>query len=394
MRRSPNRPPPLEGLRVPFVDLGPSNGAVKRLVLERIDEMIERGDFTNGEAVAEFERALAGHMGRQHCVAVSSGLDALRLSLLASGLDRGDGVIVPAMTFAATFEAVIQAGGTPLVVDVAEGDYNLEVAGAELAAPNGATHILPVHLYGQMADMRRLSGVAERHGLEIIEDACQAHGARRDSLSAGSVGLTAVFSFYPTKNLGAMGDAGALVTDDSALAEHARALRVHGETQKYHHEYVGYTARMDTMQAVVLLEKLPLLEKWNNERRVAAKFYTDSLGDLESLGLRLPPEPAGSESVWHLYVVRTSDREQLAAFLADQGIQTGRHYPEPPHLAPAYRNLGLGAGDFPVAEALAREGLSLPLFPGITETQLARVCEAVRTYFAMGAGRRTLAGTG
>jgi dTDP-4-amino-4,6-dideoxygalactose transaminase len=367
---------------------------VKRLVLERIDEMIERGDFTNGEAVAEFERALAGHMGRQHCVAVSSGLDALRLSLLASGLDRGDGVIVPAMTFAATFEAVIQAGGTPLVVDVAEGDYNLEVAGAELAAPNGATHILPVHLYGQMADMRRLSGVAERHGLEIIEDACQAHGARRDSLSAGSVGLTAVFSFYPTKNLGAMGDAGALVTDDSALAEHARALRVHGETQKYHHEYVGYTARMDTMQAVVLLEKLPLLEKWNNERRVAAKFYTDSLGDLESLGLRLPPEPAGSESVWHLYVVRTSDREQLAAFLADQGIQTGRHYPEPPHLAPAYRNLGLGAGDFPVAEALAREGLSLPLFPGITETQLARVCEAVRTYFAMGAGRRTLAGTG
>ena len=394
MHESPNRPSPLEGLRVPFVDLGPSNGAVKGRVLERIDEMIDRGDFTNGEAVAEFERALAGHVGRQHCVAVSSGLDALRLSLLASRLDRSDGVIVPAMTFAATFEAVIQAGGTPLVVDVADDDYNLEVAGTELAAANGATHILPVHLYGQMADMRGLSGVAERHGLDIVEDACQAHGARRDSLSAGSVGLTAVFSFYPTKNLGAMGDGGALLTDDDALAEHARALRVHGETRKYHHEYVGYTARLDTMQAVVLLEKLPLLETWNGERRVAAEFYTDTLADLESLGLRLPPEPAGSESVWHLYVVRTSDREQLAAFLADQGIQTGRHYPEPPHLAPAYRNLGLGPGDFPVAEALAREGLSLPLFPGITETQLARVCEAVRTFFAMGARRRTLAGTG
>jgi dTDP-4-amino-4,6-dideoxygalactose transaminase len=394
MRRSPNRPSPLEGLRVPFVDLGPSNGAVKRRVLERIDETIDRGDFTNGEAVAEFERALAGHVGRQHCVAVSSGLDALRLSLLASGLDRGDGVIVPAMTFAATFEAVIQAGGTPLVVDVAEDDYNLEVPGTELAAANGATHILPVHLYGQMADMRGLSGVAERHGLDIVEDACQAHGARRDSLSAGSVGLTAVFSFYPTKNLGAMGDGGALLTDDDALAEHARALRVHGETRKYHHEYVGYTARLDTIQAIVLLQKLPLLEQWNDERRVAAKFYTDSLGDLEPLGLRLPPEPAGSESVWHLYVVRTSDREQLAAFLAAQGIQTGRHYPEPPHLAPAYRNLGLGPGDFPVAEALAEEGLSLPLFSGITETQLARVCEAVRTFFAMGARRRTLAGTG
>src|SRR5829696_5569339 len=172
--------------------------------------MIDRGDFTNGEAVAEFERALAGHVGRQHCVAVSSGLDALRLSLLASGLDRGDGVIVPAMTFAATFEAVIQAGGTPLVVDVAEGDYNLEVAGTELAAANGATHMLPVHLYGQMADMRRLSGIAERHGLEIVEDACQAHGARRDGMAVGDAAAAATFSFYPTKNLGAMGDAGAL----------------------------------------------------------------------------------------------------------------------------------------------------------------------------------------
>jgi dTDP-4-amino-4,6-dideoxygalactose transaminase len=367
---------------------------VKRRILERIDDAIDRGDFTNGKAVGEFERALAGHVGRQHCVAVSSGLDALRLSLLASGLDRGDGVIVPAMTFAATFEAVIQAGGTPLVVDVAEGDYNLDVGATELAAANGATHMLPVHLYGQMADMRRLSRVAQRHGLHIVEDACQAHGARRDSLGAGSIGLAAAFSFYPTKNLGAMGDGGALLTDNDALAEYARALRVHGETRKYHHEYVGYTARLDTMQALVLLEKLPLLEQWNRERRVAAEFYTDALADLDSLGLRLPPEPAGSESVWHLYVVRTSDREQLAAFLADQGIQTGRHYPEPPHLATAYRNLGLGPGDFPVAEALAREGLSLPLFPGITETQLARVCEAVRKFFAMGARRRTLAGTG
>jgi dTDP-4-amino-4,6-dideoxygalactose transaminase len=394
MRQSPNRTPPLEGLRVPFVDLAPSNEAVKRRVLERISEMIDRGDFTNGEAVAEFERALAGHVGRQHCVAVSSGLDALRLSLIASGLTPGAGVIVPAMTFAATFEAVIQAGGTPVVVDITDDDYNLDVGETERTAASGATHLLPVHLYGQVADMHQLSSIGERYDLKIVEDACQAHGARRDGLAAGNVGLAATFSFYPTKNLGAMGDAGALVTDDSALAEHARALRVHGETRKYHHEYVGYTARLDTMQAVVLLEKLPLLEEWNGERRVAAEFYKDALTDLESLGLRLPPEPAGSESVWHLYVVRTSDREQLAAFLADQGIQTGRHYPEPPHLAPAYRNLGLRHGDFPVAEALAREGLSLPLFPGITETQLARVCEAVRTFFAMGARRRTLAGTG
>jgi dTDP-4-amino-4,6-dideoxygalactose transaminase len=394
IRAIPSRTRPLNRLPVPFVDLGPANGAVKRRVLDRIGETIDRGDFTNGHDVEEFERELADHSGRRHCVAVSSGLDALRLSLVASGLAPDAGVIVPAMTFAATFEAVIQAGGTPLVVDVAEGDYNLDVVATEVAAAEGATHVLPVHLYGQMADLRGLSSVAERHGLQIVEDACQAHGARRDGVTAGSVGRAAAFSFYPAKNLGAMGDAGALVTDDEALAEHARALRVHGETGKYHHEYVGYTARLDTIQAIVLLEKLPLLEKWNRERRAAAQFYTDALAGLEHLGLRLPPEPTGSSSVWHLYVVRTSNPQQLAAFLADRGIQTGRHYPEPPHLAPAYRNLGFGPGDFPVAEALAYEGLSLPVYPGISEAQLAHVCEAVQDYFGVGARRRTLVGTG
>jgi dTDP-4-amino-4,6-dideoxygalactose transaminase len=394
IRGIPSRTRPLNRLPVPFVDLGPANGAVKRRVLERIGETIDRGDFTNGHAVEEFERELADHSGRRHCVAVSSGLDALRLSLVTSELAPDAGVIVPAMTFAATFEAVIQAGGTPLVVDVAEVDYNLDVVATEVAAAEGATHVLPVHLYGQMADMRGLSRVAERHGLQIVEDACQAHGARRDGVAAGSVGRAAAFSFYPAKNLGAMGDAGALVTDDEALAEHARALRVHGETGKYHHEYVGYTARLDTIQAIVLLEKLPLLEKWNRERRAAAQFYTDALAGLEHLGLRLPPEPTGSSSVWHLYVVRTSNPQQLAAFLADRGIQTGRHYPEPPHLAPAYRSLGFGPGDFPVAEALACEGLSLPVYPGISEAQLAHVCEAVQDYFGVGARRRTLVGTG
>lgn len=390
----PARAHALKQLKVPFVDLGPANSAVKRGVLDRIGKTVDRGDFTNGDAVAEFERELADHLGRRHCVAVSSGLDALRLSLVASGLAPGAGVIVPAMTFAATFEAVIQAGGTPLVVDVADGDYNLDVGATDVAATEGATHMLPVHLYGQMADMRRLASVAEGHGLQIIEDACQALGARRDGVGAGSVGRAAAFSFYPTKNLGAMGDAGALVTDDEALAEHALALRVHGETRKYHHDYIGYTARLDTIQAIVLLEKLPLLEEWNRQRRAAAQFYTDALAELEHLGLRLPPERAGSDSVWHLYVVRTSNPQQLATFLADRGIASGRHYPEPPHLAPAYRNLGLGPGDFPVAEALAREALSLPLYPGISEAQLAQVCEAVQTYFGLGERRRALVGTG
>jgi dTDP-4-amino-4,6-dideoxygalactose transaminase len=366
-------------LHVPFVDLRRVNGAVKQRVLERFGALIDRGDFTNGESVGEFERRFAEHLGRQECVGVSSGLDALRLSLLASGLASGEEVIVPAGTFAATFEAVIQAGGSPLVVDVGEDDYNLDVSQVEAAAARGASHILPVHLYGQMADMRAVSRIGDAHGLQILEDACQAHGASRDGVIAGCAGGVAAFSFYPSKNLGAMGDAGALVTDDEDLAARARALRVHGETRKYHHEYVGYTARLDTVQAIVLLEKLALLDECNRQRQVAARFYGEALSGLEPL--RLPPEPNGSEPVWHLYVVRTREPERLREFLADRGIQTARHYPEPPHLAPAYRHLGFAPGDFPVAEALSREGLSLPLYPGIRTAQLEWVCDAVVDYF-------------
>lgn len=359
------------------------NRVVKDNVLAAIGQTIARGDFTNGEAVGEFEHRFAEYCGRRHCVGVSSGLDALRLSLLASRLAPGAGVIVPASTFAATFEAVIQAGGTPIVVDVGDEDYNLDAKQVERAVTAGtATHVIPVHLYGQMADMHSLSRVASAQGLQIIEDACQAHGARRDGLIAGAVGKAAAFSFYPAKNLGAFGDAGALVTDDDELAAHARTLRVHGETRKYHHEHNGYTARLDTIQALVLLEKLPLLAEWNGQRRAIARFYTEALSGLD--GLRPPRQPAGSEPVWHLYVVRTRHPERLAAFLAERDIHTGRHYPEPPHLAPAYRDLGFAFGDFPVAEALAREGLSLPLYPGISEAQLEWVCQAVRDYFTSG----------
>jgi dTDP-4-amino-4,6-dideoxygalactose transaminase len=369
-----------ETVVVPFVDLAPTSSAVKEHVLARIGHTLDKGDFLNGEAVGEFERLFAEFVGRHHCVGVSSGLDALRLSLLASDLSPGAGVIVPAGTFAATFEAVLQAGGTPVVVDIDVEDHGLDVRQVEIAAGEGASHMLPVHLYGQMADMRALTSIAERYGVEIVEDACQAHGASRDGLDAGRSGAAAAFSFYPSKNLGAMGDAGALVTDDEEVASRARALRVHGETRKYHHEYVGYTARLDTFQAIVLLEKLPFLDVWNRQRQAAARFYTESLSGLE--GVRLPAEPEGSTSVWHLYVVRVPDPEGLAAFLAAKGIQTGRHYPEPVHLSPAYRNLGFATGDFPTAEALAREALSLPLYPGISETQLEAVCEAIVDYLA------------
>jgi dTDP-4-amino-4,6-dideoxygalactose transaminase len=366
---------------VPFVDLGLMNSAVKERVLARIAETIDNGSFTNGEPVAEFEKKFADYCGLEHCIGVASGLDALRLSLLASGLEPGAGVVVPAATFAATFEAVVQAGGTPVVVDVTDADYNLDVDQAEAAAAR-ATHILPVHLYGQMADMHKLAQIAAAHQLQILEDACQAHGAERDGLTPGQAARAAAFSFYPAKNLGAMGDAGALVTNDAELDGRIRALRQHGETRKYHHDFVGYTARLDTFQALVLLEKLPLLAGWNEQRRTAARYYEQALSGLD--GLRLPPVPQGSDHVWHLYVIRTIEPELLAGFLAERGIRTARHYPDPPHLAPAYRSLGFAPGDFPVAEALAQEALSLPLYPGIGETQLERVCETIHAYFDSG----------
>ena len=363
---------------VPFVDLAPSHLPLKERLLERIAETIDRGDFLNGEAVAEFERRFARYTGAQHCVAVSSGLDALRLALIGAGVGRDAGVIVPAHTFAATFEAVIQAGGKPVVVDISESDYNLDVDQTSRAAEH-ATHVLPVHLYGQMANMRELARIADARALQIVEDACQAHGARRDGVTPGLLSRAAAFSFYPAKNLGAMGDAGALVTGDSDLSSLARALRAHGETRKYHHDHVGYTARLDTIQAVVLIEKLPLLEDWNRQRRDAADRYRRALAGLETL--TLPLVPAGSEPVWHLFVVRVPDRDALARFLAARGIATGRHYPEPPHLTPAYAQLGFARGDFPVAEALARDGLSLPLYPGITPAQIDWVCESIHAFF-------------
>jgi dTDP-4-amino-4,6-dideoxygalactose transaminase len=367
-------------LDVPLLDLGATNGPLIPRLVRRFQELMERGDFANGAAVGGFEQRFAEYCGSAHCIGMASGLDALRLGLAASRLEPGAGVVVPAATFAATVEAVVQLGARPVVVDVSESDYNLDVDLARSASGGHVTHLLPVHLYGQLADMREIARLAQEHGLQVIEDACQAHGAVRDGTRHGERALAAAFSFYPAKNLGAMGDAGALVTDDEQIARHARALREHGETRKYHHEHVGYTARLDTIQAIVLLEKLPYLDEWNRQRRAAAAFYNRELASPD--GLRLPPVPHGSEPTWHLYVVRTSQPGALAGFLRERGIQTGRHYPQPPHLAPAFRHLGYAPGDFPVAEALSREALSLPLFPGITQAQLEWVCTSVRDYFA------------
>jgi dTDP-4-amino-4,6-dideoxygalactose transaminase len=367
---------------VPFVDLGPVSREIKDSLLADIAELIDTGRFVNGPHVEEFERELAASCGRAACVGVASGLDALRLALLAYGLKRGDEVLVPAMTFIATFEAVVQAGGRPVVVDVREDDVGMDSEAAAAACTERTRFLLPVHLYGQMADVRALRALAAQEDLVLVEDACQAHGAERDGMRAGAAGDAGAFSFYPSKNLGAFGDAGALVLDDENVAAVVRALREHGESSKYESVRIGYTARLDAVQALVLSRKLPLLARWNAERRNAADFYTEAL---EGVGdLRLPTTVDGATHVWHVYAVRTSDPASLSAFLAERRIATARHYPQPPHLSRAFAHLALRAGSFPVAEAVARETLSLPLFSGITEEQLETVVEAVSEYFARG----------
>ncbi len=370
------------GVVVPFMDLRPAHESLREDVLDAIADLIETGAFTNGPQVAEFERAYAAYCGTAECVGVASGLDALRLALLAAGIEPGDEVIVPAQTFVATVEAVVQAGGSPVLADVGEADYGLDPAAAEAAVTHRTRFLLPVHLYGQLADVRALGTLARRAALDLVEDACQAHGADRDGVRAGDAGLAGAFSFYPAKNLGAFGDAGALTTNDTRLAARARALREHGQSSKYRHDLEGWTARLDTIQALVLLRKLRLLDGWNEERRAAARFYTEALAGAGDLVL--PSVPDGSSPVWHLYVVRTARPEALAGFLAERGIGTGRHYPEPVHLSPAYARLGYRPGEFPVAEALARESLSLPVFPGIAEEQLAAIADAVAAFFAHG----------
>jgi dTDP-4-amino-4,6-dideoxygalactose transaminase len=367
---------------VPFLDLGPTFAPIRASLLADIDALIASGSFVNGPHVESFERAFADLCGRRAAIGMASGLDALRVGLLACGLEKGDEVIVPAMTFAASFEAVVQAGGRPVVVDVREDDIGMDPDAAAAAVRERTRFLMPVHLHGQMADVAALRAVASRSGTEIVEDACQAHGARRDGIAAGAAGQAAAFSFYPTKNLGAMGDAGALVMDDEHSIGKARALREHGHTRRYHSEYLGYTARLDAIQAIVLTRKLPLLEGWNEERRQLAARYDDALTGVGDL--KLPAAVDGSTHVWHVYAVRSGTRDALGEFLAARGIGTNCHYPEAPHMMPAFEDLGLREGSFPVAEAIARETLSLPFFPGMTEQQLHAVVDAIRAFFAGG----------
>lgn len=364
---------------VPFLDLGPGNQRIKSVVLEELAAMIDASAFVNGPWVAAFEAAFARFCCCAEAVGVASGLDALRLALIAVGLEPGDEVLVPAATFAATFEAVAQAGGVPVPADITAGDRTLDMDAAAAACTPRTRVVLPVHLYGHMADMRRILALAGRDDLTVIEDACQAHGACRDGIRAGAGGVASAFSFYPGKNLGAFGDAGAVTTSDHDVAGRLRMLREHGQRERYEHALEGFTSRLDSAQAIVLLQKLATLDDGNRRRREAAARYRDRLTGIGDL--TLPRTAAHSAPVWHLYVIETDRRDALATTLREHGIGSGLHYPVPPHLSPAYERLGHRAGAFPVAEALSRRCLSLPIGPDIPAAHVDRVCDVVTGFF-------------
>lgn len=361
---------------IPLVDVRAAHAQVAAEIQAGFEEVMGTAAFINGEVVAAFEREYAAFTAVAHCVGVANGTDALELALRAAEVPAGAEVIMPANTFVATAEAVIRAGARPAFIDV-DPDHLLLDPGCLQATLNQQTGaVIPVHLFGQMAPMAAIADVVAQRGTVIIEDAAQAHGATQDGRSAGSFGLLAGVSFYPGKNLGAYGDAGAVLTDSSEHARRIRLLGDHGSERRYEHLTIGFNSRLDTLQAVVLRAKLRGLAAGNQARRRAAGRYDELLADLaEAI---LPRTAPGNEHVWHLYTIRVPHRDEVLRRLHDDGIGAGIHYPVPVHLQPAFRHLGYGPGDFPVAEAAAGQLLSLPLYPQITREQQVRVADAVR----------------
>jgi dTDP-4-amino-4,6-dideoxygalactose transaminase len=359
------------------VDLAAQHAEVADQIAAGFARVVETGAFIGGPDVAAFEREFADAHAVDHCVGVANGTDALELALRAAGIGSGDEVILPANTFIATAEAVVRAGARPVLVDSDPEFYLIDVAAASAAIGTRTAALMPVHLYGQLAPMEALCDLAATAGLALIEDAAQAQGATRGSRHPGSFGLSAGTSFYPGKNLGAYGDAGAVLTNDASTARRVRLLANHGSEVKYEHPELGFNSRLDTLQAVVLRAKLARLATWNALRREAAHRYHELLADVDGVGR--PSVLAGNEHVWHLYVVRVSagKRDPLVRALNAQGIGAGIHYPLPVHLQGAFSGLGYRRGDFPVAEAASAEILSLPLYPRIAPGQQEHVVDSL-----------------
>ncbi len=368
-----------EPVSVPFVDLTAQRLPIAHELEEALARVMRSNSYILGEEVELFEQEFAAFCGASYAVGVDSGTSALELILRAYGIGPGDEVITAANTFVATTFAISYTGARPVLVDIDPCTYTVDIVQVQEAITPRTRAIMPVHLYGQPADMDPILALARQHNLIVIEDACQAHGARYKGRRVGSLGHAAAFSFYPAKNLGAFGDGGMVVTNDPDIAETIRKLRNYGQSAKYHHELLGYNRRLDTLQAAVLRVKLKYLDEWNAARRAHARLYQQLLG---GNGIRLPVEANYAEAVWHLYVIRTVARDKLQAHLKERRIGTGIHYPIPIHLQPAYRDLGYGVGDFPVTEHSAGELLSLPMFAELTPEQIAYVANTIKEFLA------------
>lgn len=363
---------------IPLVNLKAQYQIIKSEVNSAIKNVLESTHFILGEKVENFEQKFAKFSGTKYAVGVASGLNALELGMRALGIGEGDEVITPTNSFIASSSAISFTGAKPVLVDCEENSFNINPKKIEEKITKKTKAIMPVHLYGRPADMDPILKIAKEHSLVVIEDACQAHGASYKGKKVGSIGVFGAFSFYPGKNLGGYGDGGIVTTNNEKLAQTIRSMRNYGQTQKYHHEYLAWNSRLDTIQAAVLLVKLKYLDKWNKARRKIAENYNKLLKNLPVI---TPQIPKDSEHVFHLYIIRTKKRDALAKFLKKHVISTGLHYPIPIHLQKAYSKLGYKKGDFPVSERLSKEILSLPMYPELKESQIEFICKTIKEFF-------------
>jgi dTDP-4-amino-4,6-dideoxygalactose transaminase len=369
----------MANIKVPYLDLKAQYQSIKPEIDAAIARVLDSCQFVLGSEVAGFEDEFATYCGTTECIALNSGTSALHLALLAAGVGAGDEVITVPFTFVASVAAIIYAGARPVLVDIDPRSFTMDPAAIEAAITPRTKAILPVHLYGQPADMDPIMEVARRHGLVVIEDAAQAHGAKYKGRAVGSIGDLACFSFYPGKNLGAYGEGGAVTTSNDKYSQTVRMLRDWGQDRKYHHVLRGYNYRMEGFQGAVLRVKLRHLEAWTNARRNVVSSYNKFLG---GAGVETPSEMPWAHHVYHVYTLRTADRDGMHAFLQEEGIQTGIHYPVPAHLQPAYSDLGYKKGAFPQSEEAANQVLSLPLYPELPSEAVAEVARAVKKAIA------------
>jgi dTDP-4-amino-4,6-dideoxygalactose transaminase len=359
---------------VPYLDLQAQYRPLRSEVLRALEEIYESTAFAQGPATSKFEAEFAAYCGVDHCVSLNSGTSALHLALRCLDVGTGDEVVTVSMTFIATAWAISYVGATPVFVDIDPVRRTLDPDKLEGAITSRTKAIIPVHLYGMPAEMDRIMAIAERHGLPVIEDAAQAHGAKYRSRRVGQFGQIACFSFYPGKNLGAYGEGGALITNDASIARRARSLRDHAQSQKYLHDEIGYNYRMDSFQGAVLSIKLKHLDEWNAARIDRARHYTELL---KNSSYKLPAHMSDSECVWHCYVIETPERDRVRSALQDVGIQSAVHYPVPVHLQKAYAHLDYRSGDLPVTEALCEHCLSLPIYPELSKEKMSRVASVL-----------------